>query len=298
MTRNKPVRDGVRASEVVLTRSDGETVFAALRARFPHIDTIEWSERFDSNAIIDGNSAPIPREHPVSDGLHVYYFRSLAAEAIVASEERIVFQDDEILIADKPHFLPISPVGAYVKETLLTRLIVRTGIDALSPLHRLDKDTAGLVLFSVNPNTRGAYQALFRDRAILKTYEAIAPELPTLKFPLTIENRLESDPAHFMKMRLAEGVANAKTVIEVLKRHGEFALYRLRPETGQRHQLRVHMAQLGAPILNDPIYPTLRAKSEQTSVDAPLQLLAKSLEFVDPLRGGLRHFESTFRLQT
>jgi tRNA pseudouridine32 synthase / 23S rRNA pseudouridine746 synthase len=297
MTRNKPVRDGVRASEVVLTRRDGETVFAALCARFLNIDAAQWSQRFASNAILDINGAPISTDVPVSDGLHVFYFRNVEAELPIAGEARIVFQDDELLVADKPHFLPVSPVGAYVQETLLTRLITRTGIAALSPLHRLDKDTAGLVLFSVNPSTRGSYQALFRERRIHKVYEAIAAKLPALQFPLTIENRLENDPSHFMKMHVVEGIPNAKTVVEIVKRFESFAWYRLRPETGQRHQLRVHMAHLGAAILNDPIYPTLRERPERTHADAPLQLLAKSLEFIDPLSGALRSFESTFQLQ-
>jgi tRNA pseudouridine32 synthase / 23S rRNA pseudouridine746 synthase len=297
MTRNKPIRDGVRASEVVLTRSDHGTVFAALCARFPRITAAQWLHRFASNGILDSDDAPVSPDFPVSDGLHIFYFRSVPAEPTIAAEERILFQDAQLLVADKPHFLPVTPVGAYVQETLLTRLIVRTGIASLSPLHRLDKDTAGLVLFSINPRTRDAYHALFRDRAIRKYYEAIAPDLPALKFPLTVENRLEDDPLLFMKMRVAEGVPNAKTVIEVIKRFESFVLYQLRPETGQRHQLRVHMAQLGAAILNDPIYPTLRAKSEQTRVEAPLQLLAKSLEFIDPLSGELRRFESSFQLQ-
>jgi tRNA pseudouridine32 synthase / 23S rRNA pseudouridine746 synthase len=297
MARNKPVRDGVRASEVVLTRRESGTIFDALCARFPQIDAAQWSQRFASNAILDVNGAPISPEFPVSDGLHIFYFRSVETEFAIAGEARIVFQDDELLVADKPHFLPVSPVGAYVQETLLTRLITRTGIAALSPLHRLDKDTAGLVLFSVNPSTRGSYQALFRERRIHKVYEAIAAKLPALQFPLTIENRLEDDPSHFMKMRVVDGVPNAKTVIEIIKRFESFAWYRLRPVTGQRHQLRVHMAQLGAAILNDPIYPSLREKSECTHADAPLQLLAKSLEFMDPLSGALRTFESAFELK-
>jgi tRNA pseudouridine32 synthase / 23S rRNA pseudouridine746 synthase len=310
---NKPLmRAGVRASVVALTGNEGHTLLEALCARFPHIPAAQWASRFAAGDVLAENGVPLAANTRVTHGLRVHYFRHIADEPTIPFTETILYQDAHLLVADKPHFLPVAPVGAYVRETLLTRLIARTGIDTLSPIHRLDKDTAGIVLFSVNPATRGAYQRLFRERAVRKVYEAIAPDLPHLAFPLTIKNRLEDDPAHFMQMRIVPGEPNAKTVIEkVGVLDGEFqntcgadltnsppklAHYILKPETGQRHQLRVHMAQLGAPIVNDGIYPVLRAELDKRQFDFPLKLLAKRVAFTDPVSGVTRSFDSGFGL--
>jgi tRNA pseudouridine32 synthase / 23S rRNA pseudouridine746 synthase len=310
---NKPLmREGVRASVVALAGDEGHTLLDALCARFPHIPASQWASRFAAGDVLDEHGTPLAIDAPLTRALRVHYFRQIADEPVIPFAETILYQDAHLLVADKPHFLPVAPVGAYVRETLLTRLIARTGIDTLSPTHRLDKDTAGIVLFSVNPATRGAYQQLFRERAVTKVYEAIAPDLPDITFPLTIENRLEDDPAHFMQMRWVAGEPNAKTVIEkvrvfdgdiqltcgadLAKSASKLAHYVLKPETGQRHQLRVHMAQLGAPIVNDGIYPALLAKSDVPQFDLPLKLLAKRVEFADPISGVTRSFESQFDL--
>ncbi len=294
--KSKPVREGVRASEVLLTPRDGHTLHAALCARFATIPPEEWARRIEAGAILDTNERPLQAKTPLTDEIRVYYFRSVGKEPRVEGEVRILYADAQLLVADKPHFLPVAPVGAYVQETLLTRLISTTGLAALSPLHRLDKDTAGVVLFAVDTHTRNAYQSLFRHHDVEKIYEAVAPSLPTLITPTVIENRLEDDPAHFMKMCVVPGVANAKTRIERIATAGTLALYRLQPETGQRHQLRVHMAALGAPIMNDRIYPTLQPQGAPEDFTKPLQLLAKSIAFIDPISQKSCKFESKFRL--
>ncbi len=295
--KTKPVRHGVRASEVVFNPTDGATLLDALCARFAHISAAQWTQRFLEGAVLDETAIPLAPDFSIKKAVRIFYFRQVENEACIALQERIIFQDAHIVVADKPHFLPVAPVGEYVKETLLSRLIARTGIAALSPLHRLDKDTAGLVIFSAQPATRGPYQALFRDRALRKVYEAIALDLPFAQFPLVIENRLEENPVHFMQMQVTQGEANAKTTVSKIETIGAHAHYRLLPETGQRHQLRVQMAHLGAPILNDPIYPELRPKSVKNQYDAPLQLLAKSLEFIDPISHQSRYFETGFQLR-
>jgi tRNA pseudouridine32 synthase / 23S rRNA pseudouridine746 synthase len=310
---NKPLmREGVRASVVALAANEAQTVLQALCARFPHISAVQWAHRFEAGDVLDEYGAPLAATAPLTRGLRVHYFREIADEPAIPFTESILHQDAHLLVADKPHFLPVAPVGAYVRETLLTRLIARTGLDTLSPIHRLDKDTAGIVLFSVNPATRGAFQQLFRARAVTKHYEAIAPDLPNMAFPITIENRLEDDPAHFMQVREALGAPNAKTMIEKisvfenrnyttcgadLPHPGQIlAHYRLTPETGQRHQLRVHMAQLGAPIVNDRIYPRLLSETDAQAFDLPLQLLAKRVAFTNPISGKAHSFESEFEL--
>ena len=193
-------------------------------------------------------------------------------------------------------FLPVTPAGAHVHETLLGRLIRRIGTDALVPLHRIDRDTAGLVLFSTNPHSRARYQALFRERRIEKSYEAIAPALPGVEFPCTRSSRIAAGEP-FFRMREIEGPANSETRIDVVARGDAYWRYALTPITGRKHQLRVHMAGLGAPICNDGMYPSVLQRVAG-DFSAPLQLLAKRLSFLDPLSGVERGFSSNFLLRS
>jgi len=220
------------------------------------------------------------------------YFREVADEPVIPFAEAIVHQDADLLVADKPHFLPVTPAGDYVRETLLARLVARTGNRDLVPLHRLDRLTAGLVLFSTRPDTRDAYQRLFRERRIEKVYEALAPPLPQRAFPLERHTRLvPGEP--FFRMAEVPGEPNARSRIEVIEAAGPVWRYRLHPVSGRKHQLRVHMAGLGAPILGDDLYPELLVDAP---ADAPLQLLAKGLAFDDPLSGQRRTFTSGLSL--
>ncbi|MET0719152.1 MAG: pseudouridine synthase, partial [Pseudoxanthomonas sp.] len=201
-----------------------------------------------------------------------------------------------LVVADKPHFLPVAPTGAHVRETLLTRLVERLGNRDLVPLHRIDRGTAGLVLFSADKASRDAYQTLFRERRIGKAYEAIAPGLPGLRFPLTRESRIVKGEPFFRMREEAGGPPNSQTRIEVLNAEREWWHYALFPVSGRKHQLRVHMAALGAPIRHDPYYPEL-TKQGPDDYERPLQLLARGLRFVDPLTGVQRTFESPRRLE-
>ena len=193
-------------------------------------------------------------------------------------------------MVDKPHFLPVVPSGKHVRETLLARLQRQLDVPELSPIHRIDKDTAGLVMFSVQAASRNAYQALFRDRLVRKTYECIAPWNASLPWPLHRESRI-GDAAHFMQQAEVPGEVNAITDIAPLEVAGAWARYVLHPLTGQRHQLRVHMHALGLPLLHDGIYPMLTPEGAN-DYNRPLQLLARSLAFTDPLTGAPRQFES------
>ncbi|MNC43347.1 Ribosomal large subunit pseudouridine synthase A [compost metagenome] len=197
------------------------------------------------------------------------------------------------MVADKPHFLPVTPTGEYVEHTLLRRLIRRLDNPHLVPLHRIDRHTAGLVMFSANPQSRAAYQSLFPNRQIDKRYQAIAQALPQLEFPLTHKSRMVSGEP-FFRMQEVEGQSNSETLAEVLEKHGEFWRYGLSPITGKTHQLRVHMTALGASICNDPFYP--QVLQEQDDYGKPLKLLAQSLRFKDPLSGEERFFESRLTL--
>ena len=232
---------------------------------------------------------------PYRIGLEVHYYREVSDEPAIPFHEVVLHSDADLLVADKPHFLPVTPAGAHVHETLLGRLIRATGNDALVPLHRIDRETAGLVLFSTNPDSRARYQALFRERRIGKSYEAIAPALPDLEFPCTRSSRLVTGEP-FFRMQEVEGEANSETRIDVIARRGAYWCYALTPITGRKHQLRVHMAALGAPIANDWLYPAVfhRAPGDYS---APLKLLAGRLSFIDPLTAIERSFTSCFQLQ-
>jgi tRNA pseudouridine32 synthase/23S rRNA pseudouridine746 synthase len=231
----------------------------------------------------------------------IYYYRHLEVEPRIPFDEIVLFQDEYLVVADKPHFLPVAPTGRYVQETLLVRLKRRLGLDTLAPLHRIDRETAGLVLLAVVPSMRARYVDLFRQRAIRKSYEAIAPLLADLHLPATYRNRLVASES-FMQMHAVEGEPNAETAIALLEVQGDRARYGLTPITGKRHQLRVHMSALGIPIENDRLYPRiLPAPNGRSELEAvykePLKLLAKRVEFIDPISGALRRFESRQGLQ-
>lgn len=289
-----PARHGVGASQVVLPPGPWPSVLDFLTARFAAIDAAVWQQRVACHEVIDEHGVPITAQRPYQAGLRVYYYRAVEQEAPIPFEAQVLFQDAHLLVVDKPHFLPVMPSGHYVQETLLVRLKRQLGLDELVPLHRLDRDTAGLVLFSIQPATRNAYSALFRERAVHKSYEAIAPWHAELALPLTRQSRIE-EAGHFMLQHEVSGPVNATTHIALLERLGTHARYQLTPVSGQRHQLRVHMAALGVPIAGDGLYPVLTPE-DALDYARPLQLLARHLRFTDPVSGALHHFESQRRL--
>lgn len=282
------------ASTLQLPPGDWTTLLDGLCARFPQIDRAQWLDRFARGRVLDSGRQPLAAETPYRVGMTIRYFREVADEPRIPFEEILLHVDRHLVVADKPHFLPVVPAGVHVRETLLTRLVRRLDNPDLVPLHRIDRGTAGLVLFSADPRSRGAYQELFRKRLIEKRYEAVAPGLPEFDFPLVRESRIvQAEP--FFRMQEVEGMANAWTRIEVLRSEGDNWRYALFPVSGRKHQLRVQMAALGAPILNDPYYPELAPQSA-ADYARPLQLLAKGLAFDDPLSGIPRHFESSLEL--
>lgn len=293
-----PTRDGVSASCVALPAGAWLTVLDFLCERIPAVSRPDWHARMAQGDVVDAHGHPIPPDAPYRAQTRLYYWRQLAFEHPIPFEERVVFQDAHLVVADKPHFLPVTPKGRYVQQTLLVRLKRRLGIDTLVPMHRLDRETAGLVMFTVQPAARHAYQSLFRDRQVHKVYEAIAAHRPEMTFPLTRRSRL-AESERFMAMQEVPGEPNAETRIECVETQAGRARYRLLPTTGQKHQLRAHMNALGLPIEGDRIYPVLQpdlAEGEAPDYRHPLQLLARTLRFTDPVTGQARHFESTLRL--
>ncbi|MFC5489836.1 pseudouridine synthase [Dokdonella soli] len=269
-----------------------------LCAHFPAISRERWLSRIERARVLDASGVPIDAHTPYRVGIRIHYYREVASEAPIPFAETVLHADAHLVVADKPHFLPVTPAGIHVEETLLARLIRRLGNPELAPLHRIDRGTAGLVLFSADRDSRSHYQALFRTRRIEKRYEALAPALPQLTFPLTRSSRIEAGEP-FFRMRDVAGVPNAETRIEVIACEGDIWRYALYPVSGRKHQLRVHMAALGAAIVNDDFYPRLadaRAPGSADDYSRPLKLLAQAVDFIDPLSGAARRFESRLSL--
>lgn len=294
LPRASRVSADVTASTVHLPEGHWATVLDALCARFAQIPRSAWVGRIARGTVRDAQGQAIDLHTPYRAHMAVHYQREVTEEPRIAGKETIIYTDADLVVVDKPHFLPVVPAGRFVEQSLLRRLLRTLGNGDLVPLHRIDRLTAGLVLFSANRASRGAYQALFRQRRIDKRYVALAPPLPGLAFPLERHTRIvRGEP--FFRMREAPGAANAETHIEVLAREGALWRYGLSPLTGRKHQLRVHMAALGAAIANDPWYPLPGAAAPDDTAH-PLQLLAEQLAFVDPLTGGRRVFRSQLQL--
>jgi tRNA pseudouridine32 synthase/23S rRNA pseudouridine746 synthase len=287
--------EGVSASRVYLpTDQYHPNLLQFFIAQFPHIEVKEWEDRFAQGLVLNDEGEALKASGAYLPNTHLIYFRRLAREPEIPFEEEILFQDEHILVADKPHFLPVTPSGLYLHQTLLNRLKKKTHIQTLSPIHRIDRDTAGLVVFSIKPDERASYQNLFRDRAVTKVYEAIAPYSQDLitKLPLTYRSRIE-ESEHFLQMMEVEGLPNTDTLIELITQKMSWAKYRLTPGSGKKHQLRCHLNALGIPIKDDQIYPILTPYQEyDLDVSKPLQLLAREVSFLDPITNTQRIFVS------
>jgi tRNA pseudouridine32 synthase/23S rRNA pseudouridine746 synthase len=291
--------EGVSSSRVYLPAGRSHTnLLEFFIANFPHIEANEWQARFTEGLVMTSDGEVVAANDPYRANVHLLYFRRLNREPEIPFEETILFQDQHILVADKPHFLPVTPSGLYLHQTLLNRLKKKTGIQTLSPIHRIDRDTAGLVVFSVNPKERAQYQNLFRDRAVKKIYEAIAPYSENLhqRLPMTYRSRIE-ESEHFLQMQEVNGEPNTDTYIELIEQINSWARYRLSPGSGKKHQLRCHLNALNIPIKNDQIYPVLTPYQEyDLDLSKPLQLLAKEIHFDDPITKEPRAFISQMKI--
>jgi tRNA pseudouridine32 synthase / 23S rRNA pseudouridine746 synthase len=280
---------GVARSKLVLPEGPWSLLIDFLAERFKPIQKNELVARLHRGEIYCASGARLEPTTPYKAHQAIFYFRQVPPEKIIPFEETIIFQDNQILVADKPPFLTVVPAGRHLHETLLVRLKKRTGLP-LVPMHRIDRETSGLVMFTIQPNSRGKYQSLFESKSIEKIYEAIAPFNPELILPLRYASRIEESAA-FMQMHEVQGTPNAITVIQMIEQGAGLAKYKIKLETGKKHQIRIHFSALGIPILNDMIYPVLMPEGSD-DYTRPLQLLAKALKFTDPISGQPREFVS------
>lgn len=265
-----------------------------LAERFAAQPRAEWARRMRAGKVLDEVGQPVHEHLAYRGHTRLYYYRECPTETASVIDAPILYRDAHLLVVDKPHGVPVVPSGRHLHNALLVRLRRETGIDTLAPIHRIDKDTAGLVMFSVQPGTRDAYHALFRQRQVHKTYDAVACWRADLALPMTRRSRI-GPGLHFLQQSEVPGEPNAITTLEQARNLGALGLYRLHPVTGQRHQLRVHMAALGLPIVGDAIYPHLLPENGADPAQ-PLQLLARSIRFTDPIDGQPRQFTSQRRL--
>jgi tRNA pseudouridine32 synthase/23S rRNA pseudouridine746 synthase len=274
------------------------SVLEFLILKFPAIASDVWEQRMADGKVHWHDGSLINSQTAFAAQQRVYYYREVEVEPIIPFAEQIIFQDELILVAYKPHFLPVTPGGGYVEECLQNRLRNITGNSNLQAVHRIDNGTAGLVLFSVNPNSRQQYHGLFETQQVNKTYQAIASttnKAARIDQQWEIKNRLEKTEPRFL-MHIVEGVANSHSRIRCLKTSADNALFELSPITGKTHQLRLHMQSLGWPLLNDTYYPELQP-SKPDDYSKPLQLLAQKLEFIDPVTHQARSFSSNTELK-
>lgn len=289
-----PQRNGLDAARLRLPPSGP---WLSLRdhlvERLPRVPLARIEEMLREERIWDV-SGPLGIDAPFTPDTYIWFHRDLPVEVDVPFPVGVVYQDDDIVVADKPHFLATIPRGAHIMQTALVKLRESLGLPDLSPAHRLDRVTAGLVLFVVRREVRGKYQTMFRDRLVQKEYEAVAGYDPALELPRVVRSRIVKERGIITAFEV-DGEPNAETHVSLVEQHGSLGRYHLKPLTGRTHQLRLHMSGLGVPIVNDDFYPVLRERPLD-DFSSPLQLLARTLSFVDPISGVPRCFTSRLAL--
>jgi tRNA pseudouridine32 synthase/23S rRNA pseudouridine746 synthase len=290
-----PQRHGLDPARLKLpAEGPWPTIRDHLVDRLPRVDPQRLDAMFREHRIV-GVDGPVAVDAPFAPGIFIWFHRDLPEEVPVPFDIGIVHRDEDLLVVDKPHFLATIPRGQHVVETALVRLRRDLGLPQLSPAHRLDRVTAGLIIMVIRPERRGAYQTLFRDRLVHKEYEAVAPFDPDLELPRTIRSRIVKERG-IITAQEVPGPPNSETRVELVEHRDGLGRYRLLPATGRTHQLRLHMSGLGVPLLGDGFYPVL-TETPLGDFSRPLQLLAKALEFTDPVSGERRRFESGLSLQ-
>ena len=283
----------IGASHLHLPAGPWRSLLDGLCDVLPGVDRATWLARLQQGKVLF-QGQPLAVDSLYREGMRVEYFREVANEREIPFAVEILHHDEHLLVVDKPHFLAVAPAGQWVEQTVLRRLQRQLQLPELVPLHRLDRLTAGVMLLSCQRSSRDAYLSLFRQQRMHKVYEAVAGPLPGLAWPYQAAHCLQPGEP-FFRMQAVSGPANAWTTLQVLERGSAYWRYRLQPQTGRKHQLRVQMAALGAPLRHDPLYPQLQAH-DVDDFTQPLQLLARSLHFDDPLSGLPRHFLSQRQL--
>ncbi len=273
------------------------TILEFLTQRFPKIDRAIWRERILEGKVLDEHQNPISLDFEYAPLKRLFYFREVKDEVKIPFQEKIIAETETLLVVDKPHFLPVTPAGEFVTECLLNRLKETTGNDEITPMHRIDRATAGVVVLLKQKRYRAPYFDLFMNGQVDKCYKAVcsfADKELLEQDEWVVENRLEQGEPWF-RMQIVPGTVNAKSHIKLVKVADDKAFFDLKPLTGKQHQLRIHLSSLGFQILYDRYYPILEDKRPD-DYDKPLQLLAKSISFIDPLTNENVSFQTQQKL--
>jgi tRNA pseudouridine32 synthase / 23S rRNA pseudouridine746 synthase len=279
-----PPRDGLGPARL---RVRGGPLGEELTSRFGP----EVAAKAIAGEVVDQHGVALDPATVLPAGASVYLYRELPDEVPVPFDIPVLHQDQNLVVVDKPHFLATMPRGRHVAQTALVRLRRELALPELSPAHRLDRLTAGVLVFTSRREIRGVYQTLFARGAVDKTYLAHAAVDSRMSLPRVVRSRIIKRRGNFQAVE-EPGEPNAETLVELMSPDGH---YRLTPRTGRTHQLRVHMASLGVPIYGDPLYPNV-VDVAADDFSTPLQLLAQRVEFDDPVHGARHEFVSRRRL--
>ena len=270
------------------------TMGAWLRSRFPeHVDV---EAMLAEGRFVADDGRPVRDDDPYGPHRFVWFHRDLRDEPEVPGELHVVHRDERLVVVDKPAFLSSIPRGGHVRQSVVVRLRAALDLPELSPLHRLDRVTSGLLMLATQRRWRGPYQSVFERREVHKTYWALAPLREDLSLPVVVRNHIRKERGQWQARVVPEAPVNAETLVELESQvEGGLGVYRLTPRTGRTHQLRLHLLGLGIPIVDDPLYPVVR-DIDVDDFAHPLQLLAGELAFTDPVDGTPRRFRTTRRL--
>jgi len=264
-----------------------------LRERFP--EKVDVPGMLAEKRFVYDDLGAVGEDDPYAPHTFLWFHRDLSDEATVPGALHLLYRDERLVVVDKPAFLSTIPRGKHVQQSVVVRLRDELGLPELSPLHRLDRITSGVLMLATEQKWRGDYQSMFERGEVRKTYRALAPWRADLTSPVTVRNHIRKERGTYQAEVVPGAAVNAETVIRVESRHGKLGIYRLEPVTGRTHQLRLHLSGLGIPIVDDPLYPEVRDISLD-DFSRPLQLLASELEFTDPIEGKLRRFVSARKL--
>lgn len=288
-----PPRHGLGAAWVRTPDRDPAAPWATLgewlRHRLP--ERVDVTSMLADGRFVDGRGEPVDGSEPYTPHTFLWFHRDLREEPRVPGRVEVLHRDERLVVVDKPPFLSTIPRGGHVVESVVVRLRAALDLPELTPAHRLDRVTSGVLVLTTERRWRGAYQAMFQDRAVRKTYRALAPWREDLEQPVVVRNHLRKERGQWQVRVVPDAPVNAETLVELEERRGDLAVYRLTPRTGQTHQIRAHLWGLGAPILGDPLYPEV-LDVPVDDFSTPLQLVAHELAFDDPVDGSARRFRS------